>query len=568
MRPKPPSMPTPSRIDTSADPSIQPPRLRPQGQIPPSHDSLSDPVISGNRPPGHQLPSTAITTPSRVEFSDLPERSRESATLLSRYLLSPGLLRNMQPANEEGLRYVVGRKFVDVKDSGTVHVEFDPNLGTYRAMDLYRKLAPGPALYRNAGESTWSPARQTDTAHPLKRPSADNRAAEAAVPTRQPRITLVPAQLKAATSELLGTHFARLYPQMTHGERVMQLRSYNLSPLQHVRLRDDLIAHPSELPEWVVQHKTRSLNTDDPGRYDALHQEIEPLLLPLRNGKLLLSRLGDYGDFSESVSREFLDGFIAKLGYLRNDSDCLYRTDIPALFRADERTPFEFYNDDRMLPRLKHPRGATTEKPVSATVSLKLVHAYAGKGIDSPDPVYLLYNNQKNKYPGRKPGDPANELGESDNDWSEASDVKLDPERNYETVRHDQKIIFAYIIDTRKMEVVLREENHMLNAAARDKGAWFPEDELEALISASKRGIDSNRLWLLDSTLTRAAKVEDIADEAGYQSRIDMEERTHRGAYNRYEYDALIDKAAQAGKPILTLGKDKEWFANDIIWPQ
>lgn len=568
MRPKAPSTPTPSRIDTSANSSIQPPRLRPQGQAPHSHDSISDPVISGNQNPGHHLPPAAIPGPSRIEVSDLPELPRESTPVLSHYLLSPALLRNMQPANEEGLRYVVGRKFVDVKDSGTVYVEFDPNLNAYRAMDLYKKLAPGPVLYRNIDESTWSPARQTDIGNPLKRPNADNRAAEAAVPTRQPRITSMPAQLKAATSELLDTHFALLHPQMNHGERVMELRSYNLSPLQHVRLRDDLIAHPSVLPEWVAQHKSRSLNADDPARYDALHQEIEPLLLPLRNGKLLLSHLGDYGDFSESVSREFLDGFLAKLGYLRNSSDCLYRTDIPALFRADERTPFEFYNDDRMLPRLKHPRGATTEKPISATVSLKLVHEYAGKGTRSPDPEYLLYNNQKNKYPGRKPGAPDNESGESDNDWSEASDVELDSERNYETIRHDQTIIFAYIIDTRKMEVVLREENHLLNDAARDRGAWFPDDELEALISTSKRGIESERLWLLDSTRTRAAKVEDVAYEAGYQSRASMEERTHQGDDNRYEYDALIDKVAQAGKPVLTLGKDKEWFANDIIWPE
>ncbi len=568
MRPKSPPLPAVSRINTSADPSLQPPRLRPTGQAPQSPDSLSGPVISGNRTLGHQLPSAATPVPPGVKVSDLPEVPRASATLLSDYLLSPGLLRNMQPANEEGLRYVVGRKFVDVKNHGTVYVEFDPNLGTYRAMDLYRKLAPGPALYRNIDESTWSPARQIDTVHPLKRPHPDIHDAEAAVPARQPRITLMPARLKATTSELLDTHFARLYPQMTQAERLMELRSYNLSPLQHVRLRDDLAAHPSALPQWLAEHKRRSLNADDPARYEALHQEIEPLLRPLRNGRLLLSHLGDYGDFSESVSGEFLDGFLARLGYLRNGSDVLYRTDIPALFRADERTPFEFYNDDRMLPRLKHPRGATTEKPISATVSLKRVERYAGRGTGSPDPEYLLYNNQKNKYPGRKPGDSDNESGESDNDWSEASDVELDSERNYETVRHNQTIIFAYIIDTRKMEVVPREENHLLNNAARNKGAWFPEDELEALISTSKRGIESERLWLLDSTLTRAAKVDDIAYEAGYRQRNDIEARTHQGADNRYEYDALIDKVANAGKPVLTLGKDKEWFANDIIWPE
>lgn len=568
MRPKAPSTPTPSRIDTSANPSIQPPRLRPQGQAPHSHDSISDPVISGNQNPGHHLPPAAIPGPSRIEVSDLPELPRESTPVLSHYLLSPALLRNMQPANEEGLRYVVGRKFVDVKDSGTVYVEFDPNLSAYRAMDLYKKLAPGPVLYRNIDESTWSPARQTDIGNPLKRPNADNRAAEAAVPTRQPRITSMPAQLKAATSELLDTHFALLHPQMNHGERVMELRSYNLSPLQHVRLRDDLIAHPSALPEWVAQHKSRSLNADDPARYDALHQEIEPLLLPLRNGKLLLSHLGDHEDFSESVSREFLDGFLAKLGYLRNGSGCLYRTDIPGLFRADERTPFELYNDRRMLPRMHHKRGATSEKPISATVGLELVHEYAGHGRAEPDPEYLRYNNQKNQYPGKKPGESDNDSGKSDNEWSETSDVELDSERNYETIRHDQSFIFEYIIDTRNMEVVLREENILLNGSARDRGAWFPEDENEALISASRRGIPSERIWLLDSTRTRAAKVDDIAELTPYYDRSRIEDATHNGDRNQSVYDTLIDDAAAAGNPIVYLDKGKKWFANDIVWPE
>ncbi|MGE1176281.1 hypothetical protein [Pseudomonas sp. BW7P1] len=568
MRPKNPSLPTLPRTGTPADLSLEVPRLRPQIPDQQAHPSLPAPTTPNPGHPGQNQTAAAIPGTSRIKVSDLPDLQRDPATALSSYLLSPGLLRNMQPANEEGLRYVVGRKFVDVKDVGTVYVEFDISLGTYRAMDLYKKLAPGPALFRNAGESTWSPARQSGTGNPLKRPNADNSGGTSAVPTRQPRITSMPAHLKVTKSQLLSTYFAQLYPQMTHGERIMELRSCNLSPLQHIRLRDDLIVNPSALPEWVTQHRTRSVDADDPSRFDALHEEIEPLLLPLRNGRLGLGDLGDYPDFSESVSREFLDGFLAKLGYLRNASDCLFRTDIPALFRADERTPFEFYNDGRMLPRLKHPRGATTEKPISATVSLKLVHQYAGRGIDSPDPEYLRYNSQKNKYPGRKPGESDNESGESDNDWSDASDVELDSERNYETIRHNQVVIFAYVIDTRKMEIVLREENHLLNGAAGDKGAWFPDDELEALISTSKRGIELGRLWMLDSTHTRAAKVEDIAHEAGYESRMDIEERTHQGAYNRYEYDTLIDKVAEAGKPILTLDKGKEWFANDIVWPE
>ncbi|MHC8385278.1 hypothetical protein [Pseudomonas sp. LB3P14] len=375
-----------------------------------------------------------------------------------------------------------------------------------------------------------------------------------------------PLSAHEATAQLLGDSLVRMYPQMIHGDRVELLRSYNLSPGQHVQLRNDLIANPWVMPEWAEQHQLRSMDANDPTRFDQLHQEIEPLLRPLRNGTLLRSGLVD---FDQSVSREFLDAFLAKLGYLRNSNDCLYRTDIPGLFRADERTPFEFYNDGRMLPRLKHPRGATTEKPISATVSHKLVKMYAGKGTDAPDPEYLRYNNQKNKYPGKKPGESDNDSGRSDDEWSDTSDVELDAERNYETIRHDQKFIFAYVIDTRKMEVVLAEENSFLNSGARNRGAWFPEDELEALISTSKRGIESERLWILDSTFTRAAKVDDVAAE-GQSDYIgsSIEERTHSGVFNRREYDALIDAVARAGKPILTLENGKVWFANDIVWPE
>ncbi|WP_244142416.1 hypothetical protein [Pseudomonas allokribbensis] len=478
---------------------------------------------------------------------------------MNSYLLNPGLLRNMQPANEDGLRYIVGRTFVDVKDSGTVYVEFDTNLGSYRAMDLYKKLSPGPVLYRNAGESTWSP----DSHIPLKRPGPQINDIDTRLPAKQPLTT--PLSAHEATTQLLNDSLLTMYPLMTLGQRVELLRSYNLSPRQHIQLHNDLITDPRVMPEWAEQHHLRSRDENDSSRFDQLHDEIEPLLLPVRNGTLRSNLV----DFDKSVTREFLDAFLTRLGYLRNSSDCLYRTDIPGLFRADERTPFEFYNDGRMLPRLKHPRGATTEKPISATVSHQLVKMYGGRGTDAPDPEYLRYNSQRNIYPGRKPGESDNDSGNSDNDWSDVSDIELDSERNYETIRHDQQFIFSYVIDTRRMEVVLNEENHLLNLAALEKSAWFPEDELEALISTSKRGIESERLWLLDSTFTRAAKVDDVAAEA-QSSYIgsDIEARTHSGVANQREYDALIDAVARAGKPILSLPSGKDWFANDIVWPE
>lgn len=559
MRPKTPSPPGFSKGNTAADSLAELTRLRPQAPDPQLPHSLPDQTAAHQRNPGHTPPLADTPGLPKIEVSDLPVASRETSTGLDSYRLNSGLLRNLQPANEEGLRYIVGRAFVDVKDSGTVYVEFDANLGTYRVMDLYKKLSPGPALYRNTGESTWSPASN----NPVKRPYPQAGDTDTHVPAKHPLTS--PLSAHEATTRLLNDSLLKMYPLMTFGQRVEFLRAYNLSPRQHIRLHSDLTANPRVMPEWAEQHHLRSRDENDPTRFDQLQEEIEPLLLPVRNGTLR----SDLVDFDKSVTREFLDAFLTRLGYLRNSSDCLYRTDIPGLFRADERTPFELYNDGRMLPRLKHPRGATTEKPISATVSHKLVKRYGARGTKAPDPEYLRYNSQRNKYPGKKPGESDNESGNSDNDWSDASDVELDTERNYETIRHDQQFIFSYVIDTRRMEVVLNEENHLLNLAAREKNAWFPEDELEALISTSKRGIESERLWLLDSTFTRAAKVDDVAAlaQSSYIGN-DIEARTHSGVANQREYDDLIDKVAKAGKPILSLPSGKDWFANDIVWPE
>lgn len=565
MRPKPPSSPGSSKVNspTRFDPGSN--RLRPDADLPLLHQT---PLAGSNRTdvtvdpgPGPRIYDDSHA--SNVEISDLLDGVPEPHSGLSNYLLNAALLRNMKPADADGFRYVVGRRFVDVKDSGTVHVELDAELGAYRVTDLYKKLPPGPALFRNPGEATWSPARQTAPINPLKRPASGDNQGDAQVPAKQSHLS--PLSAHEATTQLLGVSLLNMYPLMTLGQRVELLRSYNLSPGQHVRLHNDLIANPHAMPEWAEQHQLRSMDSTDSSRFDRLHEEIEPLLVPLRNGTLR----SDLVDFDKSVTREFLDGFLTRLGYLRNGNDCLYRTDIPGLFRADERTPFEFYNDGRMLPRLKHPRGATSEKPISATVSHTLLKRYAGRGTEAPDPEYLRYNNQKNKYPGKKPGESDNDSGQSNDDWSDASDVDLDSERNYETIRHDQRFMFSYIIDTRRMEVVLNEENHLLNLSALEKSAWFPEDELEALISASRRGIESERLWLLDSTFTRAARVDDVAAE-GQSSYLgnDIEARTHSGVANQREYDALIDAVAKAGKPILTLAKGTDWFANDIVWPQ
>ncbi|MCU0120239.1 hypothetical protein N8H74_18410 [Pseudomonas sp. B2M1-30] len=729
MRPKPPPAPNVPKVNP---PAPGPGRLRPDADLPLIHPPVSGTPTrpTANPEPGHAIrPGDPAEVP-RVAVSDLPTVRPETSAGLNGYLLNQAFLRNLQAADTEGFRFIVNRRFVDIKDLGTVYVEFDATAGAYRARDLYNKLPPGPVLFRNDGEPTWSllPSSSPETRAAQKRPSADDagdqpgskrpanpasdQALRPAVATVYPltiyarsyfrmrlsqsgdgepsflygyekdgerilldapppeyvrgpkqhtswddlmyyaaakpgpdgqgyyRIAIKtdaasdtsytlygfkdandhlvkvdppvagidarprhltgwtdheiwrlyrlhgadiprfradaqasgtrpewarPVKFGNPRKELLRDSLRWLYPQMTREQLSTRLRAYNLSPGQHARLRQDLLDNPRVIPPWAEQHKLRSLDANEPSRFAAMQQEIEPLLLPLRNGTLTLKGL--HG-LDKMVTRDFLEAFVNRLGYRRNTSNCLYRTDIPALFRADERTLFELVDDGRMLPRMTHAKGGTSEKPISATVGLQLVWTYAGKGTTAPDPEHLRYNNQKNKYPGKRPGESDNDSGESDNEWSEASDVELDAERNYETIRHQQKINFIYLIDTRNLEVVLREENILLNGSAEKNGANFPEDENEALLSASRRGIGSQRIWLLDSTLGRAAKIDDIAEQADYSLRRSIEDNTHNGQYNQAQYDALINAAARAGKPVLRMVKGFDTFANDIVWPE
>ncbi|MHC5196041.1 hypothetical protein ACYSUW_20010 [Pseudomonas frederiksbergensis] len=225
-----------------------------------------------------------------------------------------------------------------------------------------------------------------------------------------------------------------------------------------------------------------------------------------------------------------------------------------------------------MLPRYNHKPYATTQKAMSVTVSLKAAKMY---GADEPDPEYLLYNSQTNKYPGKQPDDDSDvsdvsATSQIASSGSESdSSLQLDLERNYETTRHKQQIQFVYAIDSRNMEIVLGEENHAFNRAANGPN-WFPEDDLEALLSVSRRGISADRIWVFDSGYQKAVRVKDLQDHAdaaddSYARRV--EERTHSGANNTDEYDRLITEVAAAGKPVLLLSGNKEWFANDIVWP-
>lgn len=534
MRPKPPSPKRP-KFDAPDVASQHPPRnhesevplLRPPFLGPPTIPREGMPHLDAT---GSTLDGNVHAGTSALEVVDLPDvqtpRAKNGSGELADYLLKPAMLRGMQAPNHEGFRYIVSRKFVDIEHGGTVHVEFDVGAGAYRATDFLKKLPPGPLVYKNYGASTWT--------------------------------TTKPTPRHARTALLEGT-FKELHPQATPEERIQLLRSYNLSPDQHVQLLEEWSKN-LQLPHWLEQHKRQSEDPTNPHRFDQLQKEIQPQILSIRNGTYDWKTLDG---FNESVSSAFLHGFLEKLGYRRNVNNLLYRTDIPALFRVDDRTLFELNTDGEMLPRMKHRPGSTTGTPMSATLSLSHNHL-SQYGYDRPPPAeYLTYNYQTDHRPPRNP-DKTDDDSSSDGESSMSSQTS-DSSDNSEMIRRKQQINFVYVIDSRGMEVVLGDENIVFNTKGEIGDSWLPDDDLEVHLSVPENnGIPTNRLWLLNSSRTKGANIEDIAAQAG-DAGAAIETRTHDGHRNKFEYDYLIESLDRAGKPIIRLSPDS--FANDIVFP-
>ncbi len=627
---------------------------------------------------------TDLSRQPAVEVTPAPRQGfapRKNDGSVSDYWLSENFLRGMKPADAEGFRWVVGRRFVDVEYEGTLqtmHVALD-EFGNYRGKFLTERTPSGPLLYKNDGLPTWrltqqvserpvvSPERQTQNIALPKRPappiserpdlmSTAKRPRPLDTPTYidqsrysptgrspdsqgyyelrpvfgskdsnmlfafrdqfanwvqvdppangfgshpthlkqwtdhqlwevygiegqdivrfraqvqssgRPAQWAEPRPAKNPVTDLLRNGLRWMLPDSNLTQRETFLQSFNLLPSQLIRLQRHLQTELT-MPQWALAHKRLTEDINNPQRLDQLSRDAVEELNLKRNAR------HDWYNPETSMTFELREALLSKMGYLRNKYNCLYRTDIPALFRGDERTPFELANDDTMLPRYHHEPGATTHKPMSATFSLKEGQMYAS----APDPEYLQFNSQTNKYPGRDAdasdsdshASDASDIENADSsDWSEAdSPIAWDYERDYEPIRTRQKEMFLYALDTRNLEVVPHEENYLFNSAARlTPPTWFPSDDFEGLISVTRSGLEADRIWLLNSTLTKGAKVEDITLQAGTHAER-IEAATHAGHRNYPEYDQLIDKVEAAGLPILRLSGNKNEFGHDITWP-
>ncbi|NWA28005.1 hypothetical protein HX866_24235 [Pseudomonas gingeri] len=381
-----------------------------------------------------------------------------------------------------------------------------------------------------------------------------------------------------------------VHPEKSPEERAEILRSYNLLPSMLPPLKQAIQEH-GKLPDWAETHKLQSMNETDPQRFDLLEHEVAPQIRQIRN----FEPHSLDPDFDAYFTRPFLEAFLLKIGYQRNIHGCLYRTDIPALFRSEDRTPFELARDGCMLAREGHPPGSTTEKALSVTFSLSDAKGYGVGG--GPGIGQLRYNTQTNKYPGRRPESDSASQADTDSEGSDhetssnASQAalshisgtssqaasggetasalsgtprSLDSERGYATYRHRQTTRFIYMIDTRNLEVVPGPENRFFNRDA--EGASFPYDDIEGHISVSSRGISADRIWLINSGLTRAANVRAIQAAAG-QTSADIESATWSGTDNSHVYDQLIDQVADSGGVVINWPADGKIFADDVVWP-
>ncbi|MCW0923579.1 hypothetical protein OK411_24655 [Pseudomonas sp. RG1] len=342
------------------------------------------------------------------------------------------------------------------------------------------------------------------------------------------------------------------HPQKTRSECAELLRTYNLSTAQQKRLRPDM---ENGFPAWAEQHKSLTRNVQDAKRFEQIAEELGPISLRLRQEGESIE--GDLPPVQQRYEADFLQSYLEHAGYMRNKHDYLYRTDIPAMFRADLRTPFELARDKRLVKLRGNPSDSTTRHAFSSTFSLGNGIQYLGFDYYS-NPRH--YNSQANRYPGHfSDSDSSSGNRHSSGEESDTS-FEMDNSRDYPLLRRKQTHGFLYVIDTRGIEVVPRVENLYLNN--RD----FDGDSHEGRISMPTRGISAERIWLVRSDLSRAARVEDIYRKAGGDA-ADIEEHTWAGGNHNNSYDQLIDRVAASKGPIVRLPKGRKTCSNDIVWP-
>ena len=642
-RPKSPTVDTPA---TSASLPVDHPARNPilpdgtPGHLP--VDSPSSPKRPRPDEPGSSRPKT-----SPVEVNVVPRSAADTPALSITSLedFAHPFFGDLPAPNEYGIRHYLAKDWVDVQLPDTegrhhVCVQYDADLKAYRVMS-FRRLAPGPPIYRTTQDNLWSLDRHltflngddyafsatadADGYYAFRALGSSSDAAILGYAFKHPEhhwIAIDPEQARDSRSAVahwsdqdiqrmyivedariadfrtqaqaagkapdwapraqntedhlfVAESLKWLHPQMPLAQRLELQRSYNLTKDQLCRLRTEF--SDGQIPQWAEQHKRLSLDPTNDQRFKLIAEELDNYVQDLRTQGLALDHHWPATRYSDA----FLADYAAHLGYLRSKHDMLYRTDIPAMFRGEMRLPFELARDGRMMYRKGNPTGTTNKRALSATFGLHDATAYAAtQGGFFHE---LHYNSQANRFPGVNPQSAKGRTGESsdsgDSSVSEGrrtgdetdsdSSFVFDDSKGYESARRQQTTSFVYAIDTRGLEVVPGAENKAFNPA---NGKFF-FDDLEGHISTPTRGISAERIWLVRSDLTRAARVKDVLAQAGERV-APIEQATWAGTdsrsagyFGRNAYDGLIDEIAGSGGVILDLPKGDKTFADDIVWP-
>ena len=641
-RPKSPTVDTPA---TSASLPVDHPARNPilpdgiPGHLP--VDSPSSPKRPRPDEPGSSRPKT-----SPVEVSVVPRSAADTPVLSITSLedFAHPFFGDLPAPNEYGIRHYLAKDWVDVQLPDTegrhhVCVQYDADLKAYRVMS-FRRLAPGPPIYRTTQDNLWSLDRHltflngddyafsatadADGYYAFRALGSSSDAAILGYAFKHPEhhwIAIDPEQARDSRSAVahwsdqdiqrmyivddaripdfrtqaqasgkapdwapraqniedplfVADSLKWLHPQMPLAQRLELQRSYNLTRDQLCRLRTE--SGDGQIPPWAEQHKRLTLDPTNDQRFKLITDELDNYIQDLRTQGLALDHHWPATRYSDT----FLAEYATHIGYLRTKHNMLYRTDIPAMFRGETRLPFELARDDRMMYRKGNPTGTTNKRALSATFGLHDATAYAAtKGGFYHE---LHYNSQANRFPGVNPKSSKGQTADSSDSGSSVSEGKrtgdeadsdnsfvFDDSKGYESTRREQTTSFVYAIDTRGLEVVPGAENKAFNPA-NDK---FFFDDLEGHISTPTRGISAERIWLVRSDLTRAARVKDVLEQAGDRVAA-IEKATWAGTDNRAAgnfgsnaYDSLIDEIAGSGGVILDLPKGDKTFADDIVWP-
>jgi len=322
----------------------------------------------------------------------------------------------------------------------------------------------------------------------------------------------------------------RVAPRQSKATIEHLLRSFNMPKALRDRLAADVRLKP-RVPDWAADYRKRSMNPNNPARFDELRRLSDAVIEALRrSGRQPITP--EARRAVANFSTRFLHDYALSRGYRLNSQHAFYRTDLPAVMRGDSRTPFELARDDGLLTRLgSHPIQFTSHRPVVGSLNYQDALHYS-RHLQAED---LAYNYQTDLLPAG-----ARSLDEGSG--SPGGSASPDSLSDTEAMRLEQQDGFVYLFDTRGLETVPIADNFVLNPYNSTTGGFEVAAEVHISVLGGPRpdgGLPAERIWLVDTTGTRAARIDHLDRRFGKELGA-LEARTHEGDHTLAEYDRLI----------------------------